>query len=89
MNRFNIKKVNIMATWSYHICSNTDCSICYNSLSCSSVPDFQNGKDSRIKVGKCGHAFHEDCLNPWIENNPRCPICVSDWVDTTPVDLNK
>ena len=23
----------------------------------------------------CSHAFHRDCIEPWIRDNPTCPVC--------------
>ncbi|RWR99300.1 hypothetical protein B4U80_15090 [Leptotrombidium deliense] len=25
----------------------------------------------------CGHAFHDDCLSLWFQNNISCPLCES------------
>lgn len=26
----------------------------------------------------CSHLFHTECINQWLENTPRCPICRTD-----------
>ena len=31
--------------------------------------------DEELKKLKCDHIFHKDCLEPWINNNNKCPIC--------------
>ena len=77
--RFNITKATIISTWNYKVSHNTDCPICYNNISSTSVTDLDKGQDSTIKTNCCGHAFHTNCIDPWIKNNPRCPLCVIDW----------
>ncbi len=31
--------------------------------------------DEELKKLKCDHIFHKDCLEPWLNNNNKCPIC--------------
>ena len=31
--------------------------------------------DEELKKLKCDHIFHKDCLEPWLTNNNKCPIC--------------
>ena len=82
--KFEIIKSDLICSWKYKISCKSDCAICYNSLSCSSVPDFQKGNDSSIRIGNCGHSFHFGCISPWVRSNPRCPLCSQPWVDATP-----
>ena len=29
-----------------------------------------------LKTGKCGHNFHQDCIDEWCsQGNKKCPIC--------------
>ncbi len=42
-----------------------ECSICVSSL-CQS--------DS-VKLGKCMHTYHRDCIAQWFETRPTCPEC--------------
>lgn len=45
----------------------TSCSIC--------IDDFENGERLRV-LPKCSHAFHTDCLMPWLtERQSCCPLC--------------
>lgn len=43
--------------------SDTDCSICINKIT-------ENGVSL-----KCNHVFHEQCIKPWVDLNPVCPLC--------------
>lgn len=42
-----------------------ECSIC--------LEDISEGKT--LEVVKCGHFFHNDCINAWLVNNDKCPLC--------------
>jgi hypothetical protein len=45
----------------------TDCSIC--------IDEFENGERIRL-LPRCGHAFHTDCILPWLcERQGCCPLC--------------
>ena len=35
--------------------------------------DYQDG-EQEMKL-PCGHAFHPDCLTPWLDANDTCPMC--------------
>jgi hypothetical protein len=46
---------------------NTVCSIC--------IEEFQHGEKVRL-LPRCGHAFHTDCILPWLtEGQEYCPCC--------------
>lgn len=42
-----------------------ECTIC--------LETFRPG--SAIKVLRCGHAFHKDCLERWLQRKPTCALC--------------
>ena len=45
----------------------TSCSIC--------IDDFEPGEKIRL-LPRCGHAFHTDCILPWLtERSGSCPLC--------------
>jgi len=45
----------------------TSCSIC--------IDDFEDGETVRL-LPRCGHAFHTDCIMPWLtERQGCCPLC--------------
>ena len=46
-----------------------------------------SGEGDSVKVLRCGHSFHSDCIDPWLINEKAlCPVCrrgifqVEDWV---------
>ena len=41
------------------------CAICYN--------DYK--RKEKLKVLKCGHAFHECCIKEWLMKKKTCPMC--------------
>jgi len=43
----------------------------YNCAICLEEMDHRK----RVKVLPCMHAFHEKCINVWLERNRICPIC--------------
>ena len=70
-----IKNINIISSWSYIADKNTDCTICRQSINNNSIYAIEKGKISTVHMGKCGHIFHTECITPWVNKNPRCPIC--------------
>ncbi|XP_022854873.1 RING-H2 finger protein ATL16-like [Olea europaea var. sylvestris] len=44
----------------------TDCAVCLN--------EFQ--EDEKLRgIPNCGHVFHIDCIDVWLQNNANCPLC--------------
>jgi hypothetical protein len=53
----------------------TTCSIC--------IEEFEEGEKIRL-LPKCGHAYHTECIIPWLtERQGCCPFCKADVKDTT------
>jgi E3 ubiquitin-protein ligase RNF13 len=51
---------------------NESCAICFD--------DFQVGE--KVKLLPCGHAFHGDCIDPWIDDHSDlCPMCKQNFVE--------
>ncbi|VDN50466.1 unnamed protein product [Dracunculus medinensis] len=46
------------------------CSIC--------LEEYKEGQELRVLF--CGHEFHPKCVDPWLINNRRCPLCQYDVV---------
>ena len=78
-SRFEIKSINVLTSWRHNLPLNSDCTICRNSLNEDSIEYTMKGITSYVIVGQCGHSYHRECLNGWIKDNPRCPICGDKW----------
>ncbi|KAL2486767.1 RING-H2 finger protein ATL16 [Abeliophyllum distichum] len=46
--------------------SYSDCAVC--------LVEFQEEEKLRI-IPSCGHVFHIDCLDIWLQKNANCPLC--------------
>lgn len=78
-SRFNVTKVNVLTSHRYNLPLNSECTICRCNLNEPSLSYQSKGIDSFVVVGVCGHSFHRECLDGWIKDNPRCPICANKW----------
>ncbi|CAL1295024.1 unnamed protein product [Larinioides sclopetarius] len=44
-----------------------ECSLCANTI-------FREGQIKRLR---CNHAFHQSCIDMWLNGNRNCPICLT------------
>ena len=65
----------LISSWSYNLDKNTDCTICRTSLNSDSIYNMEKGIRSTLSRGLCGHMYHTECIDPWLKNNIKCPIC--------------
>ncbi|KAL7531781.1 hypothetical protein ACHAXR_005737 [Thalassiosira sp. AJA248-18] len=81
--KFEIKKWNAVAMWSWDSCAET-CAICRNSLNEPSIeyqanPSPANDNGLSIAFGNCAHVFHLDCIQRWLKTRSVCPLCNTEW----------
>ena len=69
----------LISSWSYNLDKNSDCTICRSSLNSDSIYNIEKGIRSTLSRGLCGHMFHTECIDPWLKNNIKCPICSQDY----------
>lgn len=78
-SRFRFSDIRILTSWRHNLLLNKECTICRCSLNEDSLSYQTKGLTSYVIVGECGHSFHKECLEGWIKENPRCPICAQKW----------
>ena len=75
MSLFTINKILLITSWSYVMNKNTECTICRQKLNNNSIYASEKSTYSQISTGLCGHMFHQECINNWLEISVKCPIC--------------
>lgn len=74
-----LPQLDILSTIITEIDKNIDCPICYDS---SKNEEFNK---IFIKLNKCNHIFHKECIEKYIEikkYNIVCPYCRTDFINT-------
>ena len=54
------------------------CPICMEAL--AAVPETEEpgadpGEPRRVNRLECGHAYHQDCIEAWVQTSRSCPLC--------------
>lgn len=51
-----------------------ECAVCIEEIEASEI----------YRELPCGHQFHRDCIDPWLEQSVTCPMCATSIVETAP-----
>ena len=91
--RFQIKKWNAVALWSWDIQVDV-CAICRNHIMdlCIECQTSQpgataaaaggagaGGEECSVAWGTCNHAFHHHCISRWLKTRNVCPLDNKEW----------
>jgi anaphase-promoting complex subunit 11 len=76
-----LKRFHAVAAWSWNANDHV-CGICQSPFEgvCPGVK--YPGEDCPVVWGKCGHAFHLQCVSKWlgqVASKNSCPICRQEW----------
>jgi anaphase-promoting complex subunit 11 len=82
--KIRIKRFHAVSRWSWNV-NDEVCGICQVAFEGTSPNVKYPGEDCPVVFGKCGHAFHLQCISQWLStsannNKPQsCPICRQEW----------
>lgn len=77
--RVRLKRFHAVAKWTWN--ANDDvCGICQSAFEGVAPGVKFPGDECPVVWGKCGHAFHLQCVSTWLNGSRNtCPICRSEW----------
>ena len=76
---FQVKSSKLFCTRVFHH-KNCDCTICRQPLDEDSIYAKEDNYVSELLTSKCcGHTFHKECIEPWLQKYNKCPICAEKW----------
>ena len=85
MDRISIDNITIVSSYSF---KEINCQICKHPLImiCPSLMQLQNLQNLVI-IGKCGHIFHNYCINKYVELCGLCPCDLNEWEKQFIIDI--
>jgi len=80
---FKILKWNAVTIWTWADIYD-HCSICKNPMAemcieCQANQDTLETKCMKVS-GRCNHAFHQHCIDNWVQRHNNCPLDNLEWV---------
>lgn len=79
--RVNVERFHGVAAWSWNA-NDELCGICQSAFEGTAPGVKYPGEDCPVVWGKCGHAFHLQCVSKWLSqpsSKNSCPICRQEW----------
>lgn len=83
MFEYKLNSVKMLNASVLNLAGSTICSICRENLNNNSISATDKNMESSVEIGICNHSFHEECINPWIKINNKCPTCSTPWCKLT------
>ena len=84
--RVRIQKFHGVAKWTWNVGKGDEddddevCGICQSAFEGTPPGVKYPGDEAPVVFGKCGHAFHLQCVATWLNSSRQsCPICRADW----------
>jgi len=80
--KVKIKRFHAVAHWTWNCGGDDDedvCGICQGEFEGVAPGVKYPGDECPVVWGKCGHAFHLQCISTWLGGNSTCPMCRSEW----------
>lgn len=80
-SRIKIKSWKTLAAWKWNFQKDNICTICTTEYELAAPGYKFPGDDSPIVIGRCGHAFHIQCIEKWLSQyHDSCPACRQEFV---------